>query len=118
MNNYGYSDWLKSERASRGKTQEEIAEMCGLAGSTYSQVERGSREPTHELVVRISDGLGLTPRELVQCLKLAGCWKGPVVDDNQNSWWIARCERYARGASRKAIEAAVVLFETGIKMNQ
>lgn len=112
-----YSNWLKDERERRGKTQEEIAVLCGLAGSIYSQVERGAREPSYELVVRIADGLGLTAGELVQCLKLAGCWNSPVIEDSQNEWWISRCRKWAAGASRSAIEQAVMLFETGIKMN-
>lgn len=112
-----YAAWLKTERKRRGKTQEEIAEMCELAGSTYSQVERGSREPSHELVVRISDGLGLTPLELVHCLKLSGCWKGEVVEDHQHDWWISRCRRWAMGQPRNVVEKAVEMFELGIKMN-
>jgi len=112
-----YSNWLKEERERRGKTQEEIAQLCGLAGSTYSQVERGSREPSYELVVRIADGLGLTAGELVNCLKLAEIWNSPVIEDYHDSWWISRCRRWATGAPRETIEKAVALFELGVKMN-
>lgn len=114
-----FIEWAKEERTRRGLSQRDLAELSGIHHSTIAQVEQGVRQPSADFVIKIDEVFDQSPKEVMNHLYLIGARKKPVdMGDDADAWWLAKCRRYARGASRKAIEAAVVLFETGIKMNQ
>ena len=49
---------LSEERRRRKLSNYAISKRCGVSQSMLSQVERGLRNPTLELILRISDGIG------------------------------------------------------------
>jgi transcriptional regulator with XRE-family HTH domain len=55
---------VKSVRSERGITQEELSRRTGLHPTYVSDVERGARNPSFAVLVRIADGLGVTLAEL------------------------------------------------------
>lgn len=55
---------VRSLRAQMGLTQEELADRSGIDRSYIGGVERGERNPTIVVVVRIARGFGLTLSEL------------------------------------------------------
>jgi transcriptional regulator with XRE-family HTH domain len=56
---------LKRSRHQRGWSQEEAAWHCGVYRTYFSMVERGERNPTYASLIKLSNGLGLSPAELV-----------------------------------------------------
>jgi len=111
-----FSEWVKTERARRGITQRDLADMSGVHHSTIAQVEQGTREPSAEFVIKIDEAFGSTPTETANHLYDIGVRKTRVgLGDASDDWYLAKCKRYARGASREAIEKAVAFFELGIK---
>ena len=46
---------LESLRKDRKLTQKQIADMLGIARTTYSGYENGTREPDHEILQKIAD---------------------------------------------------------------
>lgn len=55
-----FNENLKEARMKRGYSQKEVAEAIGVAKSTYSLYESGSREPNVQTIKRISDFLNTT----------------------------------------------------------
>jgi transcriptional regulator with XRE-family HTH domain len=51
-------------RLERDLTQEEVADRSGLHATWISRFEAGTINPTWNTVVRLAQGLGLTPEEL------------------------------------------------------
>jgi transcriptional regulator with XRE-family HTH domain len=60
---------VKVARAAAGHTQEELADMAGVARSYMSDVERGVRNPTLMVVERIAQALDIDPAELLEAVK-------------------------------------------------
>lgn len=58
------SNTLKEIRTKRNICQEELALAIGSCGRTISRIERGERNPSLELALRISNYLGITVEEL------------------------------------------------------
>lgn len=58
------SNTLKKIRTERNICQEELAIAIGSCGRTISRIERGERNPSLELALRISKYLGITVEEL------------------------------------------------------
>jgi putative transcriptional regulator len=50
-------DWLKEKRLKRGLTQEQLAEMVGIARTTYAMYEQGERDPSVGVAIKIGDTL-------------------------------------------------------------
>lgn len=50
-------DWLKKKRLKRGLTQEQLAEMVGIARTTYAMYEQGERDPSVGVAIKIGDTL-------------------------------------------------------------
>lgn len=46
---------LKELRKSKKLYQEDVASKLGIARTTYASYEQGSREPDHEMLVKIAD---------------------------------------------------------------
>ncbi len=55
---------IKSVRREREITQEELSRRTGLHPTYVSDVERGARNPSFAVLVRIADGLGITLAQL------------------------------------------------------
>lgn len=47
-------------------TQEQCAERCGLHRTYYAGVERGQRNPSFDILVKIARALEATPSQLVE----------------------------------------------------
>lgn len=53
-------------RKERGLSQEVLADEVGLAVTYVGQIERGSRNPTLDVVERLAKALGVKPLDLLQ----------------------------------------------------
>lgn len=56
---------VRTIREERGLSQVQLAEATGFMQSWISNVERGRRNPSWSNVVRLAEGLGVRPSELV-----------------------------------------------------
>ena len=56
---------LRSLRAARGETLAETAERAGLSPQYLSEVERGRKEPSSEMIAALAGALDTTLAELV-----------------------------------------------------
>lgn len=50
--------WLKEKRKEKNLTMKQVAEMAGIAESTYSLIESGNRRPSPEVAQRLGECLG------------------------------------------------------------
>ena len=57
---------LREERERRGLSKYEISQRSGVSQSMLSLVERGLRNPTMELMLRIADGIGIDLSSLIK----------------------------------------------------
>jgi transcriptional regulator with XRE-family HTH domain len=57
---------LRDARTAVGMTQEALAEACGLSRTYVSTLERAGRDPRMSMIVRLADGLGIAPGELLR----------------------------------------------------
>lgn len=55
-----FCDNLKIARALSGLTQQQVADLTGIARSTYTLYESGKREPTVEGIKKIAKALNVT----------------------------------------------------------
>lgn len=60
-----FAEKLKSERKSSGLTQDELAEMLFVSWQSISKWENGQNYPSIDIIIKISDLLGLTIDELL-----------------------------------------------------
>lgn len=71
---------LRRERQAQGRTQGEVAETAGISTQYLSEVERGRKEPSSEILEAAGEALGLDLRELTS--RVAGALeptRGPVL---------------------------------------
>lgn len=61
-----FGNILKRTRESRGMSQEQFAEMCGISRAYYGRLERGEHSTTLKLCKRISDALGISVSDLLE----------------------------------------------------
>jgi len=59
-------------RLYHGFRQREVCERTGLSTSMMSEIERGQKQPTLQVIGRIADVYGLAPSELVYLAEAAG----------------------------------------------
>lgn len=74
---------VRIERARRGWDQGILSERAGLNRGYISSIERGSRNPTLDVVARIAVAFGMEPWELVRAAgqeETAAQRSAPVVD--------------------------------------
>lgn len=60
-----FSENMRKARIKAGLTQEFVADKIGVATSTYSLYEKGTREPNVLRIKQIADALGVTGDELL-----------------------------------------------------
>ncbi len=60
-----FNDNLKNARITKGLSQKEVAEAVGVAKSTYSLYESGSREPNVQTIKKLADTLNVSADELL-----------------------------------------------------
>jgi transcriptional regulator with XRE-family HTH domain len=60
---------VRHVRVAKAMTQEALAEAAGLHPTFVSNVERGYRVPTIPTLLRIAEGLGVSPYDLIQGLR-------------------------------------------------
>ncbi|MCL2504439.1 MAG: helix-turn-helix domain-containing protein [Coriobacteriia bacterium] len=56
---------LRSLRAERGLSQEELANLAGLDRTYISSCEAGRRNVTLRTLIRLAKALGITPEEML-----------------------------------------------------
>lgn len=56
---------VRALRTAQGKSQEEFAFDSGIHRTYVSGVERGTRNPSLELIEKFATGLGVTPGDLL-----------------------------------------------------
>lgn len=59
-----FSQNLSKKRVNKGLSQKSMAEAIGVAQSTYSLYEKGSREPNIDKIIKIADVLTVSVDEL------------------------------------------------------
>jgi transcriptional regulator with XRE-family HTH domain len=59
---------IRTRRESLGLSQEALADRCGVHWTFLGQVERGRRNLSLHNLLKIADGLGVDPAELVRGL--------------------------------------------------
>jgi transcriptional regulator with XRE-family HTH domain len=57
---------LRALRHAAGLTQEELAARSELHWTYVGQVERGERNLTYKILLRLARGLGVSPAQLVE----------------------------------------------------
>lgn len=57
---------IKNKRASLGLSQEKLAFLAGIDRTYMSEVERELANPTIEVLLKISNALGLSPHDLLK----------------------------------------------------
>lgn len=67
---------LREERARAGRTLADVAEQAGISVQYLSEVERGRKEPSSEVLSAVAGALGLRLAELT--LRVSRTLSGPV----------------------------------------
>jgi len=57
---------VREARQKVGLTQEQLAERSGIAPTYISDIERGVRNPSYEMLVELADGLGSSLSEVIK----------------------------------------------------
>jgi transcriptional regulator with XRE-family HTH domain len=60
---------MRELRAARGLSQDELADRTDVHPTAIGRLERGAREPRLSTILRIADGLGVAPGELLNRIK-------------------------------------------------
>jgi transcriptional regulator with XRE-family HTH domain len=58
-----FAETLREARGNAGISQEQLAERAGLHRTYISQLERGLKSPSLDVIVSLANGLRLTPLE-------------------------------------------------------
>ena len=77
---------LRAERTAQGRTLGQVSERAGISPQYLSEVERGLKEPSSEMLASICGALGLRLVDLLRAgdRQLTGRWlrlAGPSVSD-------------------------------------
>ncbi len=65
-----FGSWIKRRRGARDLTQGELAEAVGCSLVTIQKLERGRRRPSHQMLNRLADVLGIAGAERSAFLRL------------------------------------------------
>ncbi len=55
---------MREIRVSRGLTQEQVSAASGLHPTYISDIERGARNPSWEVISRLASGIGVTTADI------------------------------------------------------
>lgn len=61
---------IREARVEQGIAQDQFALLANVDRSYYGKLERGERQPSLALIMRIASGLGLTASELIGRVEL------------------------------------------------
>ncbi len=64
-----FGERVRARRHEVSKSQEQLADSCGLHWSFVGQVERGRRNISLHNILKLADGLEIDPGELVRGLQ-------------------------------------------------
>ena len=75
---------LRDARTDRGETQRDVADRAGISMQYLSEIERGRKEPSSEMLAAVSGALGLTLLDLTSAaarrlFRDSGRPSGPVA---------------------------------------
>jgi len=70
-----FADSLRNARENAGISQEQLAERAGLHRTYISQLERGLKSPSLDVIVALARGLRITPLEFTSRLLSEGSKK-------------------------------------------
>lgn len=56
---------LKAERAARGLSRQELADLAGISYPYLSEIENGSKRASSKALFMLADALGMAPSELM-----------------------------------------------------
>ena len=75
---------LKAKRTDRGETQRDVADRAGISVQYLSEIERGRKEPSSEMLAAVGGALDLPLVDLTRAvgrrlLQTAGRPTGPVA---------------------------------------
>ena len=57
---------VKQIRIQRGLTQEQVSAASGLHPTYISDIERGARNPSWQVITRLADGIGVSTAEIAE----------------------------------------------------
>jgi XRE family transcriptional regulator, regulator of sulfur utilization len=60
-----FGEVIRAERVRQGIAQDQFALLANVDRSYYGKLERGERQPSLALILRIAGGLGVTASDLV-----------------------------------------------------
>lgn len=63
-----FGDRMRELRAREGVSQDGLAHTSGIHPTSIGRIERGGREPRLTTILKLADGLGVEPGELVNDL--------------------------------------------------
>jgi transcriptional regulator with XRE-family HTH domain len=63
--NEALGEVIREERRAQGVTMREICQIGHIALGYLSEIERGQKEPSSQIIQGVADGLGKEPYELV-----------------------------------------------------
>lgn len=63
-----FGDRMRELRAREGVSQDGLADASGMHPTSIGRIERGGREPRLTTILKLADGLGVDPGELVNRL--------------------------------------------------
>jgi transcriptional regulator with XRE-family HTH domain len=71
---------LRAERTTRRERIVDVADRAGIAPQYLSELERGTKDPSSEVLSAVSGALGLSVRDLTRKAgqRLSGSARGPV----------------------------------------
>lgn len=96
---------IKNIRLKRKLTQEQVAELAGINPKYLGEIERGEKNPTASIVLRLSKVIGVPVCEI---LKSDGC---PYADGNYGEMITRLCSGKKEPELNKAMRILEVLFE-------
>lgn len=108
MDTIKFGLFLKSLRAERGLTQEELAERLGVAGRTVSRWETGANLPDLDVLVMLADFFEVDLRELI------GGERRTVEDSSTDDEGLKKAIEYSGARERILIRHIILTVVLGI----
>lgn len=108
-----FNDVLRQLRIKAGMSQEELANKLGLAKSTISMYESGSREPSLEILEAIADIFNVDMNTLTDSKKSAALSDElqDYLEELKNREEMRMLFSLAKGATKEDVMQAVKIIE-------